>query len=131
MSEPITDTQRAALAQLMVDCAKAMGTDAYLTVDGDGVNAFEVSPALQAVADILNIPGPRDALVDRTVAGRYQLDPIPVAVMGGPPEADHTGCRAMRSTVDGSIIRCMGWHCGVCGKPSSERGHAACREVVR
>lgn len=58
-------------------------------------------------------------------------DPIPVAVMGGPPDADHTGCRAERRISDGSVIRCMGWHCGVCGQPSSERGHSSCREGVR
>ena len=48
----------------------------------------------------------------------------PIAYEGG-ESCDSPRCR--RWQPDGP---CAGWHCGVCGEPSSMYGHAECREGV-
>lgn len=35
-------------------------------------------------------------------------------------------CRRMYSPGSDDLGECMGWHCGVCGDPSSQYGHREC-----
>jgi hypothetical protein len=66
----------------------------------------------------------------------YKLGDV-IAVQWNPelaelfPNADHTGCRQeMRH--DGTSwfpynpVRCFGWHCNRCGKPTNIMGHHDC-----
>lgn len=55
----IDDQERAALTELMENAARAMYDDCELNVDSKGVNPCEASPALQVVAELFGIPGPR------------------------------------------------------------------------
>ncbi len=61
-----------ALAQMMRACAQAMYDDSELNVGGNGVNSFEASRALDAVAEILGIDGPGQILDRMYEEGRSE-----------------------------------------------------------